>query len=186
MKAYTTGEIANFCGVTLRTVIRWIEKGHLKGYKLPGRGNNRVLPHDLLEFLQQQNMPIPDELKNQPKRDKVLIVDDDEAMARAIQRVVTRMKLKNDIAFDGFEAGHKIHSFAPTLLLLDLQMPGIDGYKIITKVRSTEQFQQIKIVVISGAEQSKLDKAIELGADACVGKPFVNEELQQLIEKLLN
>lgn len=185
MKAYTTGEIAEFCGVTLRTVIRWIEKGHLKGYKLPGRGNNRVLPHDLLAFLQQQNMPIPDELKDQPKRDKVLIVDDDEAMARAIQRVVTRMKLKNEIAFDGFEAGHRIHTFAPSLLLLDLQMPGIDGYKIISKIRNTEKFNRIKIIVISGSDQTKLDKAIELGADAYLAKPFANEKLQQLIESLL-
>lgn len=186
MKAYTTGEIAEFCGVTLRTVIRWIEKGHLKGYKLPGRGNNRVLPHDLLEFLNQQNMPIPAELKNQPKRERVLIIDDDEAIARAIQRVVTRMKLSNEIAFDGFEAGHKIHSFDPSLLLLDLQMPGIDGYKIITKLRDTEKFKDIKIIVVSGSNQSMLDKAMALGADACIGKPFMNEDLQLLIEQLLN
>lgn len=186
MKAYTTGEIAEFCGVTLRTVIRWIEKGHLKGYKLPGRGNNRVLPHDLLAFLQEQNMPIPDELKDQPKRDRILIVDDDEAMAKAIQRVVTRMKLQNEIAFDGFEAGHKIHSFSPSLMLLDLQMPGIDGYKIISKVRSTDQFKHMKIIVVSGSDDSKLDKAKALGADACIGKPFDNKELQLMIEKLLS
>ena len=43
MKTLTSGEIATYCDVNLRTVIRWIESGKLKGFKLPGRGNNRCL-----------------------------------------------------------------------------------------------------------------------------------------------
>ncbi len=186
MKAYTTGEIAEFCGVTLRTVIRWIENGHLKGYKLPGRGNNRVLPHDLLQFLQQQNMPIPEELTQQPKEHKVLIVDDDEHMARALQRLVARMKFSSEIALDGFEAGHRLHSFAPSLLLLDLQMPKIDGFKIIEKLRSTPQFERLKILVVSGADKSLLEQAVELGANAYISKPFTNKQLQKTIDQLMD
>ena len=50
MKTLTSGEIASYCDVNLRTVIRWIESGKLKGFKLPGRGNNRVLVEDFVAF----------------------------------------------------------------------------------------------------------------------------------------
>lgn len=185
MKVYTAEDIADLLGVATKKVIGWMESKSLKGYKLPGKGQDRVLPHDLFEFLVQQNIPIPDALQNQPKQEKVLIIDDDEAIARVIQRIVTQLKLKSEIALDGFEAGHKVHSFNPSLLLLDLQMPGINGFKIIEKLKSSEKFKHIKIIVVSGSEETELNKASKLGADACIRKPFVHEELQQLIKEWL-
>ena len=53
MKTLTSGDIAQYCDVNLRTVIRWLESGKLKGFKLPGRGNNRVLVSDFIEFLER-------------------------------------------------------------------------------------------------------------------------------------
>lgn len=61
-RALTTGEIAKFCGVNFRTVIRWIEKGYMSAYKLPGRGDNRVTIDEFLRFLESNNMPVPDSL----------------------------------------------------------------------------------------------------------------------------
>ena len=61
-QALTTGEVAKFCGVNFRTVIRWIERGHLDAYKLPGRGDNRIPVSSFITFLQDNNMPVPDEL----------------------------------------------------------------------------------------------------------------------------
>jgi len=63
MKTLSTGEIAKLCDVNLRTVIRWIERGALKGFKLPGRGNNRVRVEDFLAFLVEHEIPIPAELQ---------------------------------------------------------------------------------------------------------------------------
>ena len=57
----TTGEIARYCGVNFRTVIRWIERGRLKAYQLPGRGDNRVTVEDFIDFLKVNSMPIPEE-----------------------------------------------------------------------------------------------------------------------------
>ncbi|MDO6805884.1 helix-turn-helix domain-containing protein, partial [Wenyingzhuangia sp. 1_MG-2023] len=53
----TTGEVAKYCGVNFRTVIRWIERGHLEAYKLPGRGDNRVPVAGFVRFLQSNEMP---------------------------------------------------------------------------------------------------------------------------------
>ncbi len=63
MKTFTTGDIALMCDVNLRTVIRWIERGSLQAHKLPGRGNNRVIETDFLQFLHTHGMPVPLELK---------------------------------------------------------------------------------------------------------------------------
>ena len=76
MKTLTSGEIASYCDVNLRTVIRWIESGKLKGFKLPGRGNNRVLVEDFVAFLERHDMPIPDSLKG-IATPSILIVDDE-------------------------------------------------------------------------------------------------------------
>ena len=86
MKTLTSGEIASYCDVNLRTVIRWIENGKLKGFKLPGRGNNRVLVEDFIEFLERHDMPIPDALKGDATP-SILIVDDEMPVAKSIQRV---------------------------------------------------------------------------------------------------
>ena len=76
IKTYTTGEIAALCDVNLRTVIRWIDRGALKGFKLPGRGNNRVREEDFIAFLHEHEMPVPPELQKKISR-HILIVDDE-------------------------------------------------------------------------------------------------------------
>lgn len=59
----TTGEAARFCGVNFRTVIRWIKRGHLRAYQLPGRGDNRIETKEFLAFLARNEMPVPEELR---------------------------------------------------------------------------------------------------------------------------
>ena len=87
MKTLTTGEIAKICDVNLRTVIRWIERGDLKGFKLPGRGNNRITLHDFVNFLKLHDMPIPAELIHD-RDNHILIVDDEVPFSKSIQRVL--------------------------------------------------------------------------------------------------
>jgi len=169
-------------------VIRWIDKGHLKGFKLPGRGNNRVSEESLLDFLSKQGIPIPDELNHNVMDDepKVLIVDDDDFMAKALKRVVTGQGLKVEVAHDGFEAGQKLFTFSPNLVLLDLQMPGVDGFSVIKSIKKQIN-RNIYVIVISAQDQTELNQAIEIGADVYLQKPFENEELRKVIKQgLLN
>ncbi|WP_430461905.1 helix-turn-helix domain-containing protein [Thalassolituus sp. LLYu03] len=79
-QALTTGEVAKYCGVNFRTVIRWIERGHLEAYKLPGRGDNRIPVNSFITFLQDNNMPVPDELAL-GGRTMVLLASSDELSA---------------------------------------------------------------------------------------------------------
>jgi len=58
----TTGEVAGYCGVNFRTVIRWIKRGYLTAFQLPGRGDNRVRVEDFVTFLEENRIPVPHEV----------------------------------------------------------------------------------------------------------------------------
>lgn len=182
VKSLTTGDIAEYCDVNLRTVIRWIDKGSLKGYKLPGRGNNRVTVDNFLAFLKENNMPIP--LKFLPNSKTVLIVDDDKNMGSAIKRVLKNDGFQCDTATNGFLAGSKLMQHKPTLMTLDLTMPGLNGFELLKHLRAEEQFSDLKILVISALTQDRLDEALRLGANAVLSKPFKNDELLNLANEL--
>lgn len=185
MKTLTTGEIAKLCDVNLRTVIRWIDRGALKGFKLPGRGNNRVREEDFIAFLKEHGMPVPAEFQRKGNN-HVLIVDDELPVAKSIQRVLKGAGYETSIATDGFQAGSKLLKEAPILITLDLSMPGLDGYDVLTYVRGTEEVSNTRILVISALDDTSLNKALECGADAVLQKPFDNSQLLILIQKLLD
>ena len=178
----TTGEIATYCGVNFRTVIRWIKRGYLKAYQLPGRGDNRVELEDFLRFLREHKMPIPEVLQEQAQR--VLIVEDDLPMAKSIQRILHRRGFETTIASDGFRAGALLDAYSPTVITLDLKMPGLGGLDVIKFIRSTERLKGIKILVVSAMPQKDLDEAVKAGADGILEKPFNNKVLLETVSEL--
>jgi excisionase family DNA binding protein len=186
-RSLTTGEIASYCGVNLRTVIRWLESGRLNGYKLPGGGNNRILVEDFVGFLKQNKMPIPADVASEVKREEeplILIVDDEISMAKAIQRNARKAGVRSLIAEDGFQAGMMLSSHKPQMMTLDLSMPGLDGYEVLRFTRAQDDFKNMKIIVISALDPKKLNEAIALGADKVLSKPFDPAELQAEFESL--
>jgi two-component system response regulator VicR len=182
MRTLTTGEIAKYCDVNFRTVIRWIEKGHIKAFKLPGRGNNRVMVNDFIDFLKKHDIPIPQEFQEFTRR--ILIVDDDKAMANSIRRILKSAGYETKLAHNGFEAGDALRSFVPQLMTLDLAMPGLDGMDVLRYVRSIPSLSSLKILVISALPD--LEKALDEGADDMLTKPFEREELLNKIDALLS
>jgi len=181
-KTLTTGDIAKYCGVNFRTVIRWIERGHLKAHQLPGRGDNRVEVPDFLAFLRAHDMPIPEEFLDRSAR--VLIVDDDPAMSAAIQRTLKRAGFETRVASDGFRAGTLLGTFLPGVMTLDLRMPGIPGLDVLKFVRLAERLKDIRILVVSAMPRKDLDAALAAGADDVIEKPFRNPELLEKVVRL--
>lgn len=173
----TTGDIANYCQVNFRTVIRWIERGLLKAYKLPGRGDNRVQIDDFIKFLSENDMPVPDELKQTSSR--VLIVEDDPVMAKIIDKALQKIELETRIAPSGFHAGVELSEFAPSMMTLDLDIPGLSGLEVLQYVRKTPALKSIKVLVVSGRPEDELQAALSAGADDILAKPVRAQELQQ-------
>ncbi|RMF17315.1 MAG: response regulator [Gammaproteobacteria bacterium] len=188
-EALTTGEIAKYCGVNFRTVLRWIERGYLRAFQLPGRGDNRVEVREFVRFLREHDMPIPEEFANQARNEadtcRILIVDDDLSMANAVRRTLKSLNHEIKIAGDGFEAGVLLATFLPHLMVLDLAMPGMDGFQVLEFIRSEPQFASIKVLVLSGMSQADLDEARDRGADRVMAKPFDNDALEEAVATLL-
>lgn len=186
-KHLTTGQAAALCGVHLKTVKRWIERGHLKSFQLPNSQNHRILVEDFVAFLNAHNMPVPEKLLSAPKP-PILVVDDDTAMANSIRRLLRIHGHETVIAHDSFSAGMLLESHKPKLMTLDLDMPGVGtetgGTSVLRMIRSQPNLKHTKVVVISALSAEELAKAKSLGADAAIPKPFEPENLLKLIKKL--
>jgi two-component system, OmpR family, response regulator VicR len=191
MKTLKPSEIALYCDVHQRTVSRWIANGQLKGHKLPGRGNYRVLVEDFISFLHKQQMPMSTLLASadidltSPGKKRILIIDDEPAMRNALQRVL--LATQHDIisAQDGFQAGVKIITEKPDLIILDLSMPGLDGFDVIRFVRQHTDLIALKVLVLSGLAEADLAEAVRVGADCAISKPFDNESFLNRVNALL-
>jgi two-component system, OmpR family, response regulator VicR len=188
-KVLTTYGIAKYCHVTPRTANQWINEGKLKAYRTPGK-HSRVQVEDFLEFLKKYGIPVPKEflpLQHDGKK-RILIVDDDKGVVDSIQRFLIREKVYQlEMAFDGFEAGQKFADFKPDLVILDIRMPGLDGYQLCSRIRANKDNNNVRILIISGTiDDKEVKRIIDAGGDDYLSKPFSTRLLKEKIEVLLN
>ena len=117
------------------------------------------------------------------EKQRILIVDDDENIAELISLYMTKECFETKIAYDGESALQEISGFSPDLILLDLMLPGIDGYQVCREVR---QKSQTPIIMLS-AKGEVFDKVLglELGADDYLEKPFDTKELVARVKAVL-
>lgn len=116
-------------------------------------------------------------------KQKILIVDDDNNIAELISLYLTKECFETQIVNDGESALDAIRSFSPNLILLDLMLPGIDGYQVCREVRASSS---IPIIMLS-AKGEIFDKVLglELGADDYMEKPFDTKELVARVKAVL-
>jgi len=121
------------------------------------------------------------------KKYKVLIADDIEMNRHLLKRILAPLGFEIEEAEDGYGAIKKAEEFQPDLILMDLVMPGLDGFEAIRKIRSVPKIKKIKIFVVS-ANISNQSKAIciDAGADDFLEKPVHIKELFKKIEIYLN
>ena len=117
------------------------------------------------------------------EKQRVLIVDDDANIAELISLYLTKELYETRIVGDGEEALAAFPEFDPHLIILDLMLPGIDGYQVCRTIRSTSQ---VPIIMLS-AKGEVFDKVLglELGADDYMIKPFDSKELVARVKALL-
>lgn len=117
------------------------------------------------------------------EKQRILIVDDDANIAELISLYLNKECYETKIVYDGEEALTALPSFAPNLILLDLMLPGIDGYQVCREVRMTSQ---VPIIMLS-AKGEVFDKVLglELGADDYIIKPFDSKELVARVKAVL-
>ncbi len=116
-------------------------------------------------------------------KQKILIVDDDLNISELISLYLTKEMFETRTAADGYEALDLFESFSPDLVILDLMLPGKDGYEICREIR---QRRDTPIIMLS-AKGETFDKVLglELGADDYIIKPFDSKELVARVKAVL-
>ena len=116
-------------------------------------------------------------------KQRILIVDDDNNIAELISLYLTKECYDTQIVNDGEEALRAFESFRPNLILLDLMLPGIDGYQVCREIRHSSD---VPIIMLS-AKGEVFDKVLglELGADDYIIKPFDSKELVARVKAVL-
>jgi excisionase family DNA binding protein len=184
----TTGDVAEYCHVSLPTVFRWIKNGHLVAYTLPN-GHHRILPNEFRAFLIRHGMPVWDEtyVREGPKP-RILIVDGASEVSRAIVEVLSRNRDRFDVESTKgtFEAGMLMNSLQPHLVVLDLTSSGVEGLEMLQRIRENPETCNTKVLVLtSPTKRVDAQRVLSLGADDLIGRVLVPTELLARVERLL-
>ncbi|MFP4067107.1 MAG: response regulator [Spirochaetaceae bacterium] len=190
IRIFSALEVANICGVVNQTAINWIKNGYLKAFTTPG-GQYRVYAEDLVDFLESRGMRMPEELERILQEQRglrtILIVDDARDLNDLVAQYLRKQYPDHEIhqAFDGFKAGRMIAEYHPGLVLLDIDLPGVDGHQLCSEIKQDSRLGNPIVVAISGLDDpAEREQILREGADAFLAKPLDLNNLVELIERL--
>lgn len=120
-----------------------------------------------------------------PKK-RILVVEDELELVKAIQIRLEQAGYEALFAYDGQEGLEKARKEKPDLILLDLMLPKIDGYKVCRMLKFDEKYKKIPIIMLTARAQESDEKlGLETGADTYITKPFQHEVVLAKIKELL-
>ncbi len=153
----STRQAAAMIGVSHRTIQLWVESGVLQAWKTAG-GHRRIALASIEKLVAQRRDAVsaPAPTAAAAGRRTVLIVDDDATLLRLYEFEIQGWGLDLDIvkAGNGFEALIRIGENRPDLLVSDLSMPGMDGFRMIRTLRADPAYATMAIIVVSGLDPS--------------------------------
>ncbi|MFH2084482.1 MAG: response regulator [Candidatus Omnitrophota bacterium] len=118
---------------------------------------------------------------------KILVVDDDSKIQMVIRIMLQKKGYDVRCASSGIEAFQEIPEYRPDLILLDVMMPGMDGYEVCRKLKSSESTKDLPVIMLTALGMGEdFEKAIENGADWYIVKPFNSRQLLSRVSMLLD
>ncbi len=180
----TVPQAAKYCAIGRVTLWKYVKSGELKASVTPG-GHYRILKSDLEDFARRKGMyPIA---TYEPAKKKILIVDDDPEIRKLMERIFSAHQYETETAEEGFEAGVKVPTFQPGLIILDLHMPGRDGFEVCRQIKQNPETSHIKILIITGYDsEENRNRIVAEGADGYLAKPFEKDTLLRHVKNLLS
>lgn len=185
-KPLSTTKVAKFCHVSHAAVCNWVKSGKLQAYRTPG-GQYRIEPGVLVEFMKRLGMPVPEELSPRTVK-RIVVVDDEPEIVNLAMRVLGPGGAGYEVktAADGYTAGRLVHSLLPDLVLLDIRMPGIDGFAVCKSIKTSPDTRHAKVLVVTAyGTDENVRRLRDLGAEDFLDKPFDGTALTRKVQKLI-
>ncbi len=182
----STREAAALLGVALSTVQLWVEAGTLPAWKTAG-GHRRIPRAAVDDMLSQQQSMLQPSLV-QVEQFKILVVEDDPVQLGLYRQKLTdwHLPIKLLTANDGFEGLIMVGRHTPNLIITDLRMPGMDGFRLIRQLSEQTPETPCDILVVTGLNADEIEAAGELLPEIPIySKPIPFAALRVLIESKL-
>ena len=117
---------------------------------------------------------------------KILVIDDEPEITEIIDTFLTEFGFKVETINSAMEAISKAQQFKPEIVLLDIMMPGMDGYDICAQLKKDPQFAKIPIIFLTGKDRNDdMGRSFKSGGDMFIKKPFSCERLLEIINIVL-
>lgn len=175
----TSNDVATLLRVSPVTVRQWAQKGLLQAECTPG-GHRRFLLEEIERFAGEHDISLHD-----PDSElRVLIVDDDEQIASFLTELLSEAAepIVVESAYDGFEAGRRVHGFRPHVILLDLMMPGMDGFEVCRTLKQDMTTRNTRIIAMTGyPSPENIERILNAGAEVCLSKPLDRDAVYNAI-----
>lgn len=195
----TTLEAAKILGVAQRTVQLWAESGLLEAWKTSG-GHRRITRQSIERLLLNPSAAAPAPFganssasevvvtdASTPRSFRILVVEDDTNLRKLYELNLALWSMRPAVttAGDGYEALILLGNTKPDLLIVDLNLPGMDGFRMIETIRSVPELSDMVIVVVTGMDAAEVRKRGTLAPDIQVlPKPVPFNALMQIAEQL--
>jgi len=181
----TPNQVADLLRVSPVTVRHWALGGKLQCVTTPG-GHRRFAQADVEQFARDHGVRVAGEDSPTPR---VLVVDDNAALAEYISELLNTQvpDIVVDIAHDGFEAGEKLHTFKPGVVLLDLMMPGLNGFVTCRRIKTEQATRHVRVIAMTGFPSGEnVQRILAAGAEVCLAKPVRAADLLQALGSDVN
>ena len=118
---------------------------------------------------------------------KILIVEDEPNIVVPLQFIMKENGYDVSVAFSGEEAVDAIEKSKPDLILLDIMLPGMDGFELCQTIRQKPEWEDIRIIFLTAlGREADMAKGMALDADAYITKPFSNKHVVEMVGELVN
>jgi len=172
----TPKEVAAMLLVSPITIRKWARDEWIHA-EITAGGHRRFTLTEVVRFAKQRGLKvhlIEEELT------RILIVDDDEQFGLFLVELLGSMKgeLELKLVNNGYDAGGAVHQFKPHVILLDLSLPGLDGFSVCKQLKAELSTKDIRVIAMTGYyTQERNEEIVQAGAECCLAKPIAIKTL---------
>ncbi len=189
MKLCTTKQAADKLGATSRTILLWSQSGLLKSWKTPG-GHRRFSLAEVedLAINLEEKSKLSQKIELEKSKLKILVVEDDSYLLNLYSLNISswNLPLELELSHDGYDGLYKAGSFNPDLLILDLDLPNVNGLQIIATLIKNNGINFDNILIVTGLSRSEISNDfVNTEKMTIIKKPIKFDFIKKIIEKKL-